>query len=127
MQKAFDLSDERAAKINLLKRRVVEAEKKLVATEEELKANKVELVAKVEDLEKAWTEVGQLGGGLTKLRKEVPSLRSQLDQAKVAAAKAISKFQASEEMATTKKSIHEVSFDTGMWAFMYTVVTEHLD
>ena len=37
-------------------------EVELVAKEEELKANKVELVAKTEELEKARTEVTQLGG-----------------------------------------------------------------
>ena len=43
----------------------MEAEKKLATKEEELKANEVELVAKVEELEKAQVKVGQLGGELT--------------------------------------------------------------
>ena len=48
--------------INLLKKGVVQAEKKLGAKEEELKANEVELVAKAGELEKARIEVVQLGG-----------------------------------------------------------------
>ena len=40
---------------------MVEAEKKLVTKEEKLKANEMELVAKVEELKEAQTEVGQLG------------------------------------------------------------------
>ena len=66
--------DKQAAKINLLKERVVEAKKKLVVKEEELKANKVELVAKAKKLKKAWTKVAQFRGELTRLCEEVPSL-----------------------------------------------------
>ena len=75
-----------------LKERVVEAEKKLKAKEEVLKANDVELVAKAEGLKKARTKVVQLGGELPKLHEEVPSLKAQLDQAKTTVAKAVSKF-----------------------------------
>ena len=91
-ERPLDLSDKQAAKINLLKERVVEAENKLVAKKEELKANEVELVAKAEESEKAWTKVAQPGGELTRLHKEVPSLRAQLDQAKTAAAQAVFEF-----------------------------------
>ena len=52
-KRPFDLSDKCAAKINLLKERVVEVEKKLKVKEEELKANEVEFVAKAEELEKS--------------------------------------------------------------------------
>ena len=48
-----------------------------MAKEEELKANEVELVAKVEELEKAQAEVAQLGG--REAAAEVPSLRAQLE------------------------------------------------
>ena len=44
-ERPFDQSNKRATKINLLKECVVEAEKKLAAKEEELKANEVDLVA----------------------------------------------------------------------------------
>ena len=54
-------------------------------------------------------------------------MRAQLDQEKIAAAKVVSDFQASEEMVATKKSIHEAGFEVGVWAFTCTVVTEHLD
>ena len=47
--------DRQAATIKLLKQHVEEAKKKLAAKEEKLKANEVELVAKVEELEKART------------------------------------------------------------------------
>ena len=85
----------------------MEVEKKLAAKEEELKANKVKLVAKAEELEKARVEVRQLGEELTRLREEVRSLRPQLEQAKVATTKSVSEFQASEEMAATKKPSYE--------------------
>ena len=55
---------------------MVKAEKKLAAKEEELKSNEVELMAKVEELEKAQTKVEQLGGELTRFHEEVRSLRS---------------------------------------------------
>ena len=58
----LDLSDKQAANIKLLKESVGEMEKKLVAKHKELKANEVELVAKVEELEKAQTKVAQLRG-----------------------------------------------------------------
>ena len=70
-----NLSDKRAAKINLLKERVVVVEKKLAAKEEKLKADEVEFVAKAEELEKAWTEARNLGGELTRFHEEVWSLR----------------------------------------------------
>ena len=57
-ERPLNMSNKQAAKINLLKERMVEEEKKLAAKEEELKANEVELVAKAEELEKARTEVG---------------------------------------------------------------------
>ena len=61
-ERPLDLLDKWVAKINLLKEHVVEAEKKLVAKEEELQANEVELVAKVKELEKAQTKATQLRG-----------------------------------------------------------------
>ena len=84
-------------------------------------------MAKEEELEKARTEVRQLGGELTRLCEEVSSMRSQLEQAKALTAKVVSEFQASEEMAGTKKSIRDEGFEAGVWAFTYTVATEHLD
>ena len=119
--------DKQAAKISLLKKHMVEAEKKLAAKEEELKANEVELLAKAEELEKALTEVAQLRGELTRLLEKVPLLRAQLDQAKIDTARAIPEFQASEEMAAIKKSIHDARFEAGVPAFTYTVATEHHD
>ena len=50
-----------------------------------------------------------------------------MDQAKAAVVKAVSEFQASEEMATTKKSIRDVGVNVGAQAFTYTMATEHLD
>ena len=61
-----------------------EAEKKLVAKEEELKANEVELVTKAEELKKARAEVKQLEGKLARSHEttaEVASLRAQLEAA----------------------------------------------
>ena len=43
------------------------------------------------------------------------------------AAKVVFEFQALEEMAVTKKSIHDEGFEAGVQAFTYTVVMEHLD
>ena len=59
----------------------MEAEKKLAAKKEEFKVNELELVAKVEEVEveKARTEVVQLGGELARSREatvEAPSLRA---------------------------------------------------
>ena len=78
----LDLSDKWATNIKLLRVHVEEKAKKLAAKEEKLKANEVELVAKVEELEKAQAEVAQLGGELARSREaaaEVPSLRAQLE------------------------------------------------
>ena len=85
--------DKQAAKINLLKERVVEVKKKLATKKEERKANEVLLVHKEEELEKAQTKVEQLGGELTRLYEEVQSLRSQLEQVMVTVAKAVSSFK----------------------------------
>ena len=84
-------------------------------------------MAKAEELKKARTNVAQLGGKLTRLREEVPSLRPQLDQARTAATLAVSEFQTLEEMAVTKKSSHDAGFNVGMQALTYIVVMEHLD
>ena len=85
--------DKQAAKINLLKERVVEVNKKLATKKEERKANEVLLVHKEDELEKARTKVEQLGGELTRLCEEVQSLRSQLEQVMVTVAKAVSSFK----------------------------------
>ena len=121
------LFDKLGAKVNLLKQQVIEAEKKLAAKKEELKANEVELVGKVEKLEKAWAEVRQRGGERTRLYEEVRSLRPQLEQVKAATAKAVSEFQASQETVVTKKSSYEEGLEASVWAFTYTVVTKCLD
>ena len=58
--------------------------KKVAAEEEDLQAKEVELVAKVEKLEKARAEVAQLGREFARSREattEVPSLRAQLEAA----------------------------------------------
>ena len=57
------------------------------------------------ELKKAWAEIGQLGGELTRLREEVRSLRPQLEQEKTATANAVSEYQTSEEMVVLKKSL----------------------
>ena len=58
-------------------------------------------------------------------------MRAQLeaaqDQAKTAAALAISKVLASEKMTKVKDSNYDTSFNAGVQAFTYTVATEHLD
>ena len=51
-ERLLTLSNKRAANNNLRRELVEEAEKKLVANEEELKANEVELVARAEKLGK---------------------------------------------------------------------------
>ena len=67
-------------------------EKKLSVREEELKNNTIDLVAKSEELEKAWAEIGLLKGELTKLHKEGRSLRLQLDEAKAVVTNAASEY-----------------------------------
>ena len=53
----LDLSDKWAANIKLLKELMEEGEKKFAVKEEDLWAKEVELVAKAEELEKAWVDV----------------------------------------------------------------------
>ena len=56
-QRPLDLSEQRAAKIKLLKEQLATSEKKLMTKEEELKTNQIDLVAKSEELEKAQVEI----------------------------------------------------------------------
>ena len=105
-----------------------EEKKKLAAKEEELKANKVELIAQV--------EVPALRAHLEELASpsptpppgqsiclasscqavvEVPALRAQLEaaqhQVSAATALAVSKFMSSEEMTKVKDSSYNAGFD----------------
>ena len=119
------MSDKRVAKVNLLKEQLVESEKKLTAKEEELKANRIDLVAKSEELEKAWTEMGNLGESLLGSIRRLG--RPQLEQAKIAIANAISEYQASEEMAALRKSLLDEGFEENAQAFRNTMASTHLD
>ena len=122
-----DLSDQRTAKVKLLKEQLVKSGKKLTTKEEELKCNELDLVAKSEELEKAQTKIGQLRGELPRLREEVRSLRPQLEQANIAVTNAVSEYHTSEEMVALKKSLLEKGFEEGAQAFTYIVATARLD
>ena len=65
---------------------MTKSEKKLLASEEELKNKAIDLVAKTKGLEKAQAEIGLLKGELTKLHVENRSLKLQLEEAKIASA-----------------------------------------
>ena len=108
----------------------MEREKKVEAKEDELKAKEEELSTQVEELRKAQAEVTQLEGELIKSHDtaaEASVLKAKLeatrDQARIAAAFAVSKFLASEEMTKIKGS----SYDEGMRDFTYTVATKQLN
>ena len=53
------------------------------------------MVAKTERLERAQAEVGLLKGELARLHSDNKSLKDQLEEAKVAAANIVSKYQSS--------------------------------
>ena len=65
---------------------MTKSEKKLLASEEELKNNAIDLVAKTKGLKNAQAEIGLLKGELAKLHVENRSLKLQLEEAKIASA-----------------------------------------
>ena len=71
---------------------MIESERKLAAKEEELKENKIKLVARNEGLERAQAEVGLLKGELARFHADNRSLKDQLGEAKVVATKAVSAY-----------------------------------
>ena len=122
-QRPLDLSKQQAAKIKALKEQLVESDKKLSVREKELKTNAIDLVAKSEELKKAQVEIGLLKGEVARHHKEGRSLRLQLEQAKVVAANAVSKYQSSEEMAALKQNLHDEGYEDAAEVFAYIVVT----
>ena len=85
---------------------MTDLENKLRTKEEELKSNEIKLVARTEKYEQVQAEVGLLKGELAQLHAEKRSLQTQLNEAKeevgTAAAKAISEYQSSAEMAALR-------------------------
>ena len=106
---------------------MAESEKKLAAKEEELKNNKIELVARNERFERAQAKVGLLKGELARLHVDNRSLKDQLGEAKVAAANVVSKYQFSAEMAALKQTIRDEAYEEAAESFAYTTVTQHPD
>ena len=88
----LDLTKQRAEKIRQLRGQLTESEKKLSAREEELKNNTIDLVARIEGLEKAQAEIGLLKGELAKLHTDSKLLKLQLKEAKAAVANAVSEY-----------------------------------
>ena len=91
---------------------MTESEKKLLAREKELKNNAIDLVAKIEGLEKAQVEIGLLKGELARLHMESKSFKLQLEEAKTAATNTISEYQSSVEMAALKQTVHDEAYTT---------------
>ena len=84
-------------------------------------------MARTEGLEKAQAEVELLKGELAILHAENRSLKVQLEEAKVAAANAISEHQSSVEMAALKQTVHDEAYEEAAEAFTCTTATTHLD
>ena len=78
----LDLSEQQAKKIRQLRGQLSELEKKLLAREEELKNNAIDLVARTEGMEKAQAKVGLLKGELGRLHEVSWLLKLQLEEAK---------------------------------------------
>ena len=95
--------------------------------EEGLKNNVIDLVARSEELEKTWTDIGLLKGELARLYEEGRLLRLQLDEVKAATANAVSEYQSSEEMATFKKTFYNEGYEEAAEAFAYIAAITHLD
>ena len=52
-------------------------------------------------------------------------MKLQLEEAKVAAANAVSKYQSSEEMASLRKTLHDKAYEDTAKAFAYTMATTY--
>ena len=101
--KPLNQFEQQAEKIRQLKGQLTELERKLAAKEDELKENKIELVARNERMVRAQAKVGLFKGELVRLHANNRSLKDQLGEAKATAPKAVSKYQSLTEIAALKK------------------------
>ena len=114
-----------------LRVQVADLENKLRIKEEELKNNEVELVAWNERYKGVQAEVGLLKGELACLHVENRLLQDQLNKAKeesgTAAAKAVSEYHSSAEMAALRQTIQDEAFEEARESFAYTTAVHHPD
>ena len=114
-----------------LRSQVTDLKNKLRVNNEELKNKKVELVALNMKYERIQDELGLLKGELAQLDADNRSLKSQLNEAKeearIAAAKAVSEYQSLAEMAALRQTIRDKAFKKVAESFAYTTATQHPD
>ena len=81
--------------------------------------------------ERVQDELGLLKRELARLDADNRSLKSQLNETKeevgTAAAKAISEYQSSAEMAALRQTIWDEAFEEAAESFTYTTATQHSD
>ena len=114
-----------------LRARVTDLENKLGAKEEELKNNKIELVAWTEKYEQVQAEVRLLKGKLARLHADNKSRKTQLNKAKeearIAVAKVIYEYQSLVEMAALRQTVRDQAFQEAVESFAYTTIVQHLN